>query len=559
MPSGVIFGVWEITHEEYQGLSIFVTLMRITAPEAVVVLLAVMLLAAVLAGLCVYFVPRKSVLRRCADTNPDKTAPGVSIYMPAYTGMEFLEEAISSVLAQTYAGPWEVLLGVNGHAMHSSEWNVAAAQAGRDGRIKLLHFTPPTGVRNKKSWTCNAMNAVALYDTVCMLDCDDAWAPGKLEAQMRIWNTGTVDVVGTQALYFGGGKTGSPDLPRGYFHDSFDFLKANPIINSSAMFRAADAYWSEDHIGVEDYDLWIRLQLLGRRFYNVKEALTRHRLHGGSAFNGSNDAAAGALRAHWHRPASTFKPVTVVTAYYPIPSKFDHKTYMGWIANFLGNVSCHLCIYTPASMVAELRALRTAFADRTEIVPLEFDDLEMASPAWMAVWRHHHTLDPEAYHHSPELYAIWAQKSACVARAIAASKWGSDFYVWCDIGSFRDRDRARALSTFPCPKLVSCLNPQRVCFLRLLGLLGGGIFIAHKDHFHKWHTAYLDYLSESVAVDRYIGQDQLAYMAMFLQHPKLFSIIDVKSDKGDPWFYMQTVFKCENGGVEGGGGCSKPH
>ena len=535
--------------------------------------------------------PPFAVVGTCSCVDPLPPAvfvqhvPGVSIFMPVFTGIEFLEAAVSSVIAQTYEGSWELLIGVNGHGLHSSAWVTAAVQAVRNVHIKLLHFSPPAAVLNKKSWTCNAMTAHARYDTVCMLDCDDLWAPTKLAEQMRIWETGTVDVVGTQTLYLGGGKTGtSPALPMGYFHASHNFLDSNPVINSSAMFRAQDAYWNCDVFGVEDYDLWIRLQLLGRRFFNLPEALTTHRLHDGSAFNGSNDAPAQMLRAHWQRPAALFKPVTVVTAYYQIPAKFSHATYLAWAANFLQNVPCYLQIYTSAAVAEELSALRAAFPDRTALVVMEFEDLEMATPEWMSTWRHQHTLDPEAAHHSPELYVLWAQKSACVAHAIRTSHWGSDFFVWCDIGAFRNKDRAVAFSSFPCPKLVSCLNQQRVCFLlmqhftpaervldgaflsvtndylrrfpykdhldvwdtvylRTTDHLGGGVFVAHKDHFHVWHAAYLQFLAEAVAANRFIGKDQIAYNTLYLRHPELYTCIDATFDQGDPWFYMQAAFK----------------
>ena len=42
----------------------------------------------------------------------------ISILMPIYNGIEFIDESVSSVLRQTY-GDWELLIGINGHPPNS--------------------------------------------------------------------------------------------------------------------------------------------------------------------------------------------------------------------------------------------------------------------------------------------------------------------------------------------------------------------------------------------------------------------------------------------------------
>ena len=41
---------------------------------------------------------------------------------------------------------------------------------------------------------------------------------------------------------------------------------------------------SEDE-GIEDYNMWLRLNYEGKTFYNISEVLTYHRVHFFSAFN----------------------------------------------------------------------------------------------------------------------------------------------------------------------------------------------------------------------------------------------------------------------------------
>ncbi len=49
------------------------------------------------------------------------------------------------------------------------------------------------------------------------------------------------------------------------------------------------------------------------------------------------------------------------------------------------------------------------------------------------------SIDPEKYH-TPELYMVWAEKVKFVNDAIKMDYYGSNFFVWCDIGVFRDKN-----------------------------------------------------------------------------------------------------------------------
>ncbi|MHB1953541.1 MAG: hypothetical protein ACYCOU_07290 [Sulfobacillus sp.] len=67
--------------------------------------------------------------------------------------------------------------------------------------------------------------------------------------------------------------------------------------------------------------------------------------------------------------------VTVVTAYYAIPSKFTHEKYMEWAANFLRNIACKLVIFTDAKNLETLTSMRDWASDRTRVVCKEFEQL----------------------------------------------------------------------------------------------------------------------------------------------------------------------------------------
>ena len=72
------------------------------------------------------------------------------------------------------------------------------------------------------------------------------------------------------------------------------------------------------------------------------------------------------------------RPVTIVTAYYAIPSKFSDQQYFAWMANFLPVIPCHLYVYTDEKSANRLKKLRTPFMARTKFVVKPFSELKAA-------------------------------------------------------------------------------------------------------------------------------------------------------------------------------------
>ena len=48
----------------------------------------------------------------------------ISILMPIYNGIEFIDESVSSIMQQTYT-EWELIIGVNGHPPNSEVFQKA--------------------------------------------------------------------------------------------------------------------------------------------------------------------------------------------------------------------------------------------------------------------------------------------------------------------------------------------------------------------------------------------------------------------------------------------------
>lgn len=219
----------------------------------------------------------------------------ISILMPIYNGIEFIEESVSSILRQNYS-QWELIIGINGHPENSDVYKIAKEYEKAEqvvGKISVYDFYKIKG----KSNTLNRMIQLCKYDYVALLDVDDIWHDDKLNVQSQLLNK--FDVIGSNCVWFGDRPGVIPIIPIGDI-SNYDFSLVNPIINSSCIIRKELCYWNHNWNGIEDYDLWLRLRKAGKTFFNCKAILVKHRIHSASAFNakGNNNKVEDLLKSH---------------------------------------------------------------------------------------------------------------------------------------------------------------------------------------------------------------------------------------------------------------------
>lgn len=221
------------------------------------------------------------------------STPTITILIPLYNGIEFLEQCIRSIENQTYVF-WKVLIGVNGYEPNSLVYQKAKEFSNNRILVKEYSTKGKPDTMNemvKESFTTNL---------ICVLDVDDWWEPNKLEEQIKFWNTGLWDVIGTQCYYVTRGKiSNGPNLPIGYIKD---FQKCNPIINSSCLMKKKDVYWTNEFFGLDDYELWLRMFHNGKHFFNLPQRLTYHRIHNNSSYNTKNHNLVPLLLSRYYSP-----------------------------------------------------------------------------------------------------------------------------------------------------------------------------------------------------------------------------------------------------------------
>ncbi|OWA52566.1 hypothetical protein BV898_17017 [Hypsibius exemplaris] len=259
-------------------------------------------------------------------------------------------------------------------------------------------------------------------------------------------------------------------------------------------------------------------------------------------------------------------PVTVVTAYYNIPSKRSNDSYQEWMSNFLGTIPCHLYIYTDAASQSNIRRLRWRFLNRTRIVIKSFSDLEMSKRG--GLWEAQRKLDTET-NHTKELYIIWNEKLHFVADAIRENIFKSNYFMWTDIGSFRNPLFLRRLISFPNGKRmrlllgkdkVFLLQPQNATATDMLPVsegelpgvqiakqipIAGGAFAGHRDALLHYKDLYYGTMDRLIEEKRFVGKDQNTISAVAAMHPKMFCLVQAQQyfkGAGDRWFYYLYFF-----------------
>lgn len=199
--------------------------------------------------------------------------PGLSVVLPVHNGRPFLDDAIASILRQTYADFELVILddgSTDGTAADLARWSA------RDPRIRVATNPSPTGL------VASAQAVVEHADAplVARMDADDISRADRLERQVNLLAR-EPDTVLVGSLWEGIDPRGRRVRPR----DRASLLRqapSAPFPHGSVVFRreAFDQVggYRTGTEGWEDLDLFLRLRSAGRLLV-VPEALYRYRFH----------------------------------------------------------------------------------------------------------------------------------------------------------------------------------------------------------------------------------------------------------------------------------------
>jgi GT2 family glycosyltransferase len=217
--------------------------------------------------------------------NERKSArPLVSVILPTFNRLHYLQPAVESVFAQTYDN-WELIVADDGSGEETRVYLGGLADRPGVRVLWLTHSGNPGALRN-------AAVREARGDYIAFLDSDDVWMPSKLELQMaalracpdRRWNY-------TQFIQINsaGQRINSERTARWVYYDGQVFedvlhLKAGipvaTVVVAREFLELAGGFDERQRLR-EDYQLWLKLALLGEvsLVRQVLAGIRRHSEH----------------------------------------------------------------------------------------------------------------------------------------------------------------------------------------------------------------------------------------------------------------------------------------
>lgn len=198
----------------------------------------------------------------------------ISIIMAAYNSEDTIEQAIQSVLNQTYQN-YELL--VVDDCSNDDTVDIVKNISLKDNRVRLIRNETNIGV----SYTRKHGLEEAKGKWIAILDSDDEWKAEKLEKQIILQNKTNAKLLYTGSTFMddNGEKIDWIfDVPKEVSYRQL--LKQNVISNSSALVSKAiyEKYYAVGDNMHEDFAIWLGILKEEKKAYGVDEPLLVYRI-----------------------------------------------------------------------------------------------------------------------------------------------------------------------------------------------------------------------------------------------------------------------------------------
>lgn len=212
--------------------------------------------------------------------------PLITVVMPNYNGHRFVEQAIDSVLSQTYQD-FELL--VVDDCSKDDSLQLIKQKAQSDSRIRVIALEKNAGVANARN--VGIREAKGKY--IALLDNDDLWTADKLERQLTIAEKGA-DIVYCSYDFI---DEQNNEIKKPFIvpkQTNFNKMLASSVISCSTSFIKTElmqAHPFNPEFYHEDYVLWMELLRVCPTAYGDEKVLMHYRQVTGSRSNKKGNAA----------------------------------------------------------------------------------------------------------------------------------------------------------------------------------------------------------------------------------------------------------------------------
>jgi hypothetical protein len=263
--------------------------------------------------------------------------------------------------------------------------------------------------------------------------------------------------------------------------------------------------------------------------------------------------------------------VTFSTCWYILKAKFSHEIYKYWIDSMLSNVNNYnLVIYCDNEGYEYIKPYLDNPLIKAIIKPLENCSTYKYKEKWIENHKKNYWLNEKI---AWELNMLWSEKIHFVNETIENKYFDTEYYGWCDIGYFRNRQNdfsKEKLKYWPSSKKIKSLNKNKIYYALVNNnyeyvdflskninnktekdlpkipippnqiSIAGGFFICHKDKLLWWHEYYYDKLKKYFDNNYLVKDDQIVIADCIFSKPYEFELCKEEEEyQYDNWFLFQ--------------------
>lgn len=200
--------------------------------------------------------------------------PLISVVLPVYNAEKYLQEAVTSILQQTYSH-FELILINDG----STDGSEKICLSFKDERIVYVKNETNLGLIT----TLNKGITSAKGDYIARMDADDVALPDRFNRQLEMFQKHTDALIVSSDYYSLNGNKKKRIFNRNLSDEMkttllFATCFCHPTVMIKNEFAKLNVWYDATSKHVEDYKLWMDLSFHGK-FYSVAEPLLLYRSH----------------------------------------------------------------------------------------------------------------------------------------------------------------------------------------------------------------------------------------------------------------------------------------
>lgn len=200
----------------------------------------------------------------------------ISVVMSVYNSDKYLDEAIKSILSQTYTD-FEFIIIDDGSTDNSC--SIIEKYCLSDSRIVLIKQQ-----NHGLIYSLNKGIKIASGEYIARMDADDISFVDRLETQIAFLNNNPeIGICGTGIELFGDSFNQDSFSPETHEQAIVKLLFRSPLSHPTVMFRRSiiekhNLNYSADYMHCEDYELWSRWADFSK-IANISRVLLKYRIH----------------------------------------------------------------------------------------------------------------------------------------------------------------------------------------------------------------------------------------------------------------------------------------